>query len=402
MASCAPKVPQKHHMDARLISILASVVNVAANVTLTLVSTNYPDYILKGWHTVLVMYAYLIVLGLMNMYVFWIIPWVEFLAGLLHVILWIVFAAVLLTLAPRHSAEFVFLEKASLSGWDSDFVSFNLGIILITWGFVGFDASAHISEETRKASSAIPRAMFWSICMNGVLAFAMILIFLTCLGDIDTVMSAAYPLMAICLTATKSVPGASAMVGFFLLTVVSVSIGSIASASRLTWAWARDGALPAYFAKVDPYHRIPLRSVWLPILVVALLSLLNLANYTAFSVIISLSTFGLYQSYFIAISCMLSARLSGRIGEAPWSLGRFGVAINAFAIVYSAWLGIFMVFPNYLPITAAYMNYALPINALVWIVAIVSWFAWARKNWQGLDIEIIDKVVADGDRDTKE
>lgn len=86
--------------------------------------------------------------------------------------------------------------------------------------------------------------MFWSICLNGALAFGMILIFLTCLGDVSEVMSAAYPLMAICLNATKSVSGASAMVGGFLLTVISVSIGSVASASRLTWAWARDGALP--------------------------------------------------------------------------------------------------------------------------------------------------------------
>lgn len=130
--------------------------------------------------------------------------------------------------------------------------------------------------------------MFWSICMNGALAFGMILIFLTCLGDVDAVMTSAYPLMAICLNATNSVAGASAMVAGFLLTVISVSIGSIASVSRLTWAWSRDGALPAYFAYVDPKHRIPVRSVWFPLFIVAILSLLNLANYTAFSVIISL------------------------------------------------------------------------------------------------------------------
>lgn len=46
-----------------------------------------------------------------------------------------------------------------------------------------------------------------------------------------------------------------------------------------------------------------------------ILSLLNLASYTAFSVIIALSTFGLYQSYIIAIACMLSAKLSGRFDQ---------------------------------------------------------------------------------------
>lgn len=92
------------------------------------------------------MYGFLIALGLLNMYAFWLIPWIELIAGLLHVILWIVYAVVLLTLAPRHSTRFVFLEKANASGWTSDFVSFNLGIILLSWGFVGYDAMAHISE----------------------------------------------------------------------------------------------------------------------------------------------------------------------------------------------------------------------------------------------------------------
>lgn len=184
---------------------------------------------------------------------------------------------------------------------------------------------------------------------------------------------------------------------------ISVVLGSIASASRLTWAWSRDGALPAYFSYVSPRYRIPVRSVWLPIIVVMLLSLLNLTNsYTAFGVIISLSTLGLYQSYFIAIFCMLHARLTGRVEKAPWSLGRYGVAINAFALVYSVYLAFWMVWPTYLPVTGSGMNYALPINAAVWIFALVLWFVWGRKSWPGLDIKVIEKVVGDADKDSVE
>ena len=94
------------------------------------------------------MWAFLIALGVINVFPFWIIPWVELSAGLLHILLWIVFAAVLLILAPRHSAHFVFFEKSNMSGWDDDFVSFNLGIVLITWGFVG---KCSISEYRRVA-----------------------------------------------------------------------------------------------------------------------------------------------------------------------------------------------------------------------------------------------------------
>lgn len=128
------------------VSLLAGITNICANVVTVLVGASYPDLEVQGWHTILIMYAFLITLGLLNMYAFWIIPWIELMAGLLHVILWLVYAVVLLTLATRHSDDFVWLQKANMSGWESDFVSFNLGIILVTWGFVGFDAVAHISE----------------------------------------------------------------------------------------------------------------------------------------------------------------------------------------------------------------------------------------------------------------
>ena len=267
---------------------------------------------------------------------------------------------------------------------------------------IGFDGVAHMGEETRIARFAIPRAMFWSICINGALAFVMTIIFLFTIGDVDDILESKYAILTIFLSATRNTTFASTLIGITQTMGISVSLGTVASTSRLTWAWARDGALPMYFAYVDLKHRIPLRSIWLPLVIVALLSLLNLVNYTAFSIIISLSTFGLYQSYFLAIGCMLHARLTGRVEKAPWSLGRFGVAINAAALVYTAWIGVFLVFPNYLPITGTTMNYALPINGGVWMIALVAWFAWARKHWKGLDEDIIDHVVADGDRDTKD
>ncbi|KAK3615262.1 hypothetical protein LTR22_027504 [Elasticomyces elasticus] len=248
-----------------------------------------------------------------------------------------------------------------MSGWESDFVSFNLGIVLLTWGFVGFDAAVHISEETRKARWAIPRSMFWPICMNAAMGFGMVMIFLYTMGDVEEFSASPYPLLMICINAPVLSP-----------------------------------APPLCL------HRIPLRAVWLPVFVVMVLSLLNLAGATAFSVILALSTFGLCQSYIIAIACMLHARLTGRVQTAQWSLGRFGVPINIVALVYSAWLAIFMVFPNYLPITALNMNYALPINAAVWIVALITWFVYASKKWKGLNIALSEKIVADGDRDTKD
>lgn len=257
-----------------------------------------------------------------------------------------------------------------------------------------FDSAAHISEDTKEATYTVPRSLFWTLAANFVLTLAMVAVVLLRLGDVEDVMTAIYPLLVVLQSATGSVGTASILIGGFAWINISSCAGSVASTSRLTWAWARDGALPRCFAQVDPDLRIPVRSVWLPILMVMVLSLLNLANSAAFAVIISLSSFGLYLSYGVAIGCMLSARLTRRAPFAPWSLGRWGPPVNAFAILHSAYFGVFMVLPTSLPITLANMNYALPITLLVLIGGTVSWFCWAKHNWPGLDNRIIAKIMS--------
>ncbi|KAK5104740.1 hypothetical protein LTS08_002632 [Lithohypha guttulata] len=387
---------------ASWIAITAGTANVTANIIATLVTVQYPDYTPKAYHITLIMWAFCILLGMVNQYAFWLIPWVEMAAGLLHIVLFIVFVVVLSTLGQRHSSEFVFTSKSNLSGWNNDFVSLNLGIILITWGFVGFDGAVHMSEEVRKARHAVPRAMFWSIVMNSVLAFSMTLVFLYFLGPVEDVLASTYGLVPIVINATGSVRGGSAMIGCFLITVIAVFLGCIASSSRLTWAWSRDGALPQWFGYVHPRYRVPVRSLWLSLAIVMLLCLLNLGSSVAINVVISLGTFGLFQSYFVAISCMIYARSQRQVEDAGWSLGRYGWAINIVALIYTGWIGVFLVFPNYLPIDAAYFNYALPINVFVWLVAGIAWVVWARKNWGGLNQDVVEKVLADADQDYKD
>jgi hypothetical protein len=119
------------------ISTLAGVANTTAFMLQSLVAANYPNYEPQAWHVTLLIFALLVVGGLMNMYTWFLIPWLETLAGLLHIVLFVIFVVVLVTLAPRHSAEFVFTKSASSSGWTNQFISFNMGLMTPTWGFVG-------------------------------------------------------------------------------------------------------------------------------------------------------------------------------------------------------------------------------------------------------------------------
>ena len=119
------------------ISTLAGVANTTAFMLQSLVAANYPSYEPQAWHVTLLIFALLIIGGLMNMYTWFLIPWLETLAGLLHIVLFVIFVVVLVTLAPRHSAEFVFTKSVSSSGWTNQYISFNMGLMTPTWGFVG-------------------------------------------------------------------------------------------------------------------------------------------------------------------------------------------------------------------------------------------------------------------------
>ena len=294
------------------VSLLAGVANTTAYMLQSLIVVNNPSYVPERWHLTLIIFALVIFQGLMNVYTFWIIPWIELMAGILHILMFIIFVAVLTSLSSRHKSEWVFFNRETQSGWNNSYVSWNLGLLTPTWGFVGFDGAIHMSEEVRRAKQAVPRAIFWTIALNAVLAYAIIMVILFCSGDLDAVLNAPFPIIEICQQATGSTAAATAMVCGLLIISMAVNLGSIASASRLTWAWSRDGALPAWFSyvseaqyislplitvrQISPKQRIPVRSVWLPVVIVMILACLNIASTSAFGAFIALSSFGLFFS----------------------------------------------------------------------------------------------------------
>jgi amino acid transporter len=315
--------------------------------------------------------------------------------------LFIIFVGVFAGLGTGNSAGFVFTDSTSYSGWGK-FVAFNIGMLVPAWGFIGFDGVNHMSEEVRKARHAVPRAMVYTILINGTLALVMALVIMFQMGDVTPYLESGYPIIPIfmAIAGTKT---ANALVSGLLIITYCVVAASLASVGRITWAWARDGALPTYFARVDPKYRVPIRALWLPILIVSLLSLLNIGSTaaTAFSAFTSLSSLGLYSSYIIAIACLLNARLTGILGETSaarvqygeWRLPkRLAVPINAYALMWTIYITIYLPFPTTYDVDGSNMNYALPIYALVLLCATVGWFAWGRKHWPGLNASVIALV----------
>jgi choline transport protein len=108
----------------------------------------------------------------------------------------------------------------------------------------------------------IPRSMIISVLLNGVFGIAILIAALFCLGDVRTALNSAtrFPYMEIFVEATGSAGAASAMVrtiipffnrryllcksAILIAAFASATMGYLTTASRMTWAFARERGLP--------------------------------------------------------------------------------------------------------------------------------------------------------------
>lgn len=215
------------------------------------------------------------------------------------------------------------------------------------------------------------------------------------MGSVEEVLDSASPFLTLTYKSTGSPAAATAMLSALVASGVACSMAFVSSVSRLTWAWARDGGLPQYFAYVSAKHHVPVRAVILTSTIVAVFSLLNLGTttYIVFGAIVSLSSFAMYVSYALVLMCMLYARKQNNVQLGEWNLGRWGVYINCLGLLYTLWALIFLIFPMTLPVDALTMNYSGPVYGVVLVIALTLWFVRARKSWEGPNCDIIDIVL---------
>jgi amino acid transporter len=238
-----------------------------------MVVLNYPNYVPERWHGTLLAWAVMIFSFTVNVYGIKILPVIQLVGGICHVAFFVALIIPLVLLSPRSTAEFVFTERLSNGGW-SDGLSWCIGLLTVTYCFLGkpyhileiprsilirvlgFDGAIHMSEEVRNAPVVVPRILVQTIAINGALAFTFVLVLLFCIGDIEQDINSptGYPIIQIFYQATGSVRASTAMIASITVIGMASSIGVVASVSRLTWAFARDGGLPfsKFFAHVGP------------------------------------------------------------------------------------------------------------------------------------------------------
>ncbi|KAK7911125.1 GABA permease [Apiospora marii] len=380
------------------VATFASSVNFGTAVLEGIIELNYPDYVVEGWRTTLISLATLAVITLVNLFAFRAVPWFDLFSGVLNILLFVAFMIIFLVMAPKNSGD-IFRQTNVASGWDNYYAASQIGSLSNVWLFIGFEAVIHMGEETKDAKKIVPQSLFWSIFAGVAMGFVTLVVTIICMPSVEVILDAASPVIAVLLHVTRSQTMTTALGGFLYFLNVSASMGNMTSVSRLTWAWARDGALPRWLGHVDGRYLIPFRAVWLTSFLVALLTLLNLgsATYIALGAITSLSSMAMYMSYAVVFAVVLYARsTSSGIELGPWNMGRWGYAVNVVALAYTVYVIVWLPFPQTTPVDASEMNYSGPMLAAVLILAASLW-VFRRKRWEGPNRAVVDIALKEAE-----
>ena len=211
-------------------------------------------------------------------------------------------------------------------------------LILGMWTFTGFDASAHVSEETHDPARRAPWGIVSSVLVSGVAGFALVAALTLAIPDLRATAADEHPALYVLRHALGERAGNAAM-GLAIVAMWFCGLSSVTSASRMLFAFARDEGLPYAHAlrRVSPRFKTPhvaiLSVTGVAMLLVAVTAPLSDAVFLA---VASMATTGLYVSYALPIVLGAVARHRGRwTRRGPWHLGVLGVPVAWIAAAWS-------------------------------------------------------------------
>jgi amino acid transporter len=277
-------------------------------------------------------------------------------------------------------------------------LAFFFSLLQANWTYTGYDASAHVAEETLGARVASAWGIFLSVAVSAIVGFIFLFALTTHLPSLSTLFPATLDDSA---TYSQYYFGGGVAVieilkynlgqlGDVLSAGIAIAmafcgLSSVASAGRMLYAFSRDDGLPGagWLKKVSHRYRTPANSL-AAIVVVAWL--FTLAAFTvgasggpggggiAIIIITAISTIFLYAAYGVVI--YLGATTEEWHKERVWSLGRWSKPVAWLAL---AWILILLVLFSF-PTSG---NISWPFMAGTVLLLVIYYYGWARSRFQG-------------------
>ena len=338
------------------------------------------------WVTVLIYAIVLLVHGLLNQFGIRLVALLNDISVWWHILGVLIIVGVLAFKPTHHqSASFVFGHFVNDTGLHIGTIYIVLiGLLLAQYTFTGYDASAHMTEETHDAARSGPRGIVSSIVVS-LLAGWILLIGITFAiqhYEPERLSATGVPPAQIFIDAAGSAVGK-----LLLLIAIGAQLfcgmSSVTANSRMIYAFSRDGALPgsAFWHRVNKRTRTPTNAIWLAAVGALILGLPYLWNYTAYAAVTSIAVIGLYIAY--VLPTFLRLRQGDSFERGPWHLGRWSKPIGIIAVTWVVIITILFMLPQVGPITWSTFNYAVIAVAVVVGFAGIYWLVSARKWFTG-------------------
>nr|XP_024395545.1 amino-acid permease BAT1 homolog isoform X5 [Physcomitrium patens] len=292
------------------------------------------------------------------------------------------------------SASYVFTKleiSSDATGITSPVYSVLLSWLVSQYSLYGYDAAAHLTEETKNADKNGPLAILSSIGMISVFGWAFILALIFSIQD------PAYLYDPTNETAGRFVPAQILYDAFYgryqsgtgaiiLLVVIWGSfffagLSITTSAARVVYALSRDGGVPGsrVLRKVDRRVQVPVNAVWFSCAFAIILGLPILKLDVVFTAITSICTIGWVGGYAVPIFARMVIK-SENFKRGPFHLGGASRWICLVAFLWICYTCVIFLLPTSYPIKLETFNYA-PVALGVVLAAVMGWWMVDARHW---------------------
>lgn len=262
----------------------------------------------------------------------------------------------------------------------------------------------NMAEEVHNPSEILPKAITWSIPIGALSGVVFLLPILFTLPDVATLLqvSSGQPIGLMFTLIMGSRAGGFGLwfiiFGIGMFCAISISC----AASRATWAFARDKAIPFHrsFSKISPYlDDVPVNALLLSTVIQVLLGLIYLGSTAAFNAFVGVAVMCLGASYAMPVAMsLMNARQD--MHDAPFNLGRFGTAINTIAVLWIMFAMVLFSMPAVIPVTRVSMNYASVVFVGFGVISAVWYLINGRLHYTGPSIPEESTDSAESNRST--
>lgn len=353
-----------------------------------IIQIHQPDYSFENWHGTLLAIAVCGLTVVANVYCSKVLPYWQNPVFAINILAYFAFIIPVWCNAPLTTSEHVWTRWENSGGWSSLSVAVLVGQLPAITSQTGMDAAAHMSEEVRNASSSVPKVMISVFGINFFLNIVTVITLCYHIPDVKVALDEAtlYPAIWV-LKQSMSDAWLTALLVVQCIFLLFSNFSYLAAVSRDLFAFARDKGLPysAWLAKVDKERKIPINAYYLTATIAALLSLIYIGSPVALYAIGSLLACAIMQCFCFSISCVLWRRIyhPETLPHARFSLGKFGVPVNAVAVFVVVWSFFWAFWPQTYPVTPSGFNWSIAIFVPTIVVALIYYVVKGRHEYDG-------------------